>query len=83
MIWYGAGPRAGISLISVSRALAFIYGEESVRWHHVKEMIKPVFRHRINITSTAVKDHYDVDHFIDHVVKRYEERNAQMVRGME
>ena len=44
---YWASPRASIALVKVSKALAFLNWRDFVLPEDVKEMIKPVLRHRI------------------------------------
>lgn len=72
MIWYGAGPRAGISLISVARAYALMEGAESVRWSHVKRMAKPVLRHRMRLSAGAGRDGMQTDDLIDQIIEHTE-----------
>ncbi|MBC61191.1 MAG: AAA family ATPase [Zetaproteobacteria bacterium] len=74
MIWYGAGPRAGISLISASRAFALLEGEETVRWKHIKRMIKPVFRHRIKIVHNHDSIENESDSFIENIIETTEQK---------
>lgn len=81
-IWYGAGPRAGISLVSTARAYALIEGSEVVRWRHVVRMAKPVLRHRIKITSQALRDQVTEDSFIESLVSRVEERYHHLAQGL-
>ena len=73
-IWYGAGPRAGISLISVSRAFALISGDKEVRWHHIKRMAKPVLRHRVSLSSKAIRSGINEDQLIDKLITQVEEK---------
>lgn len=80
-IWYGAGPRGGISLISVSKALALISQSEVVRWRHIRQMAKPVLRHRIRLTSHATRDQIFEDHIIDELLERLEDRHRFLVKG--
>lgn len=80
-LWYGAGPRAGISLISVSKSLAFLQGEEGVRWKHVRRMAKPVLRHRLRLTLAASRDRLDVDHLIDRLLGLLEERHTKFIQN--
>lgn len=80
-IWFGAGTRAGLSLISVARSLAFIQGGEAVRWEHIKRMAKPVLRHRIKLTAQAFRDQQTADRMIDHIVERVEARYVNLVGG--
>ena len=82
MIWYGAGPRAGISLISVSRAIALLQGSESVRWQHVKRMAKPVLRHRIRLTTQASRDQMTEDQMIDKLLENIEADHNLAARGL-
>ena len=83
MIWYGAGPRAGISLISVSRAYALMQGSETVRWEHVKRMAKPVLRHRIRLTAQASRDQITEDEMIDRMIENLESSSTLASKGLE
>jgi MoxR-like ATPase len=69
-IWYGAGPRAGLALVTASKALSLIQGMESVRWSHVKRVSKPVLRHRLRLKSQALRDGATEDQLIDHLIDR-------------
>jgi MoxR-like ATPase len=69
-LWYGAGPRAGISLISASRAYALITKSESVRWQHIIRMAKPVLRHRVRLAAHASRDGITEDQIIDMLTER-------------
>ena len=82
LIWYGAGPRAGISLISVCKALALLEKQESVRWSHVRRMAKPVMRHRIRITAQGARDGQSEDGLIDLLLEKLESRSANLVKGI-
>lgn len=81
-IWYGAGPRAGISLISLGKAYALLSGEESVRWSHVKRMAKPALRHRIRLTSQAGRDRLLEDNVVDDLLDRLENRHKYLAKGI-
>jgi MoxR-like ATPase len=81
-IWYGAGPRAGISLISVCRALALLEKQESVRWSHVRRMAKPVMRHRIRLTAQGIRDGQTEDDVVDLLVDRLESRHDNLTKGI-
>ncbi|SMF55623.1 AAA family ATPase [Pseudobacteriovorax antillogorgiicola] len=82
LIWYGAGPRAGISLISVSRAFALMNGSEQVRWEHVKRMAKPVLRHRIRLAAQASRDQITEDHMIDRMLEALESNYNLSAKGL-
>lgn len=73
-IIYGAGPRAGISLISVARALALIEGENVVRWRHIKSMSHAVLRHRIRLSAIAKSHNRNEDEIITSLIYRLEEK---------
>jgi MoxR-like ATPase len=72
LIWYGAGPRAGISMISVCRALALLEGSDSVRWRHVRRMAKPVLRHRIRLGIHAQSEQFAEDQIIERLLEQIE-----------
>lgn len=82
LIWYGAGPRAGLSLLSVAKSLALIEGEETVRWRHIKRLAKPVLRHRIKLLHSAEKDKFAVDTFIDNLMSKLETKHLNLARGI-
>lgn len=73
-IWYGAGPRAGISLISVARALAMLEQSECVRWSHVKKIAFPVLRHRVRLSIDAMQDQMGEDSIISNLLDRLESK---------
>jgi MoxR-like ATPase len=81
-IWYGAGPRAGISLVSVARALALVQQEESVRWEHVRRMARPVLRHRVRLTAQGMREGMDEDAVIGELLGRLEARLGNLARGV-
>ena len=83
VIWYGAGPRAGISMISVARALALLEGQESVRWDHVRRLAKPVMRHRICLTAQGARDELSADTVIEQLIDRCESLHKNLARGLE
>jgi len=81
-LWYGAGPRAGISLVSMTRSLALIEGSESVRWSHVRRFAKPVLRHRMRLTAQGARDGVDEDQIIDTLITRLEDRQKNLAKGL-
>lgn len=80
-LWYGAGPRAGISLVSVCRSLALLDGKEDVRWQHVRRLAKPVLRHRLRLTLAASRDRLNIDDLIETLLTRLEHRHAELAHG--
>jgi MoxR-like ATPase len=77
-LWYGAGPRAGISLVSVCKSLALMEGMEHVRWRHVRRMAKPVLRHRLRLTLSASRDRINIDTLIDNLLNQLEDRHSPL-----
>ncbi len=75
---YGAGPRAGISLVSAARAYALLQGSESVRWQHVRRVVKPVMRHRLRLSTQAMRDKLTEDTLIDMLVVQLEQRYKEL-----
>jgi MoxR-like ATPase len=82
LLWYGAGPRAGLSLISVGRALALIEKNEAVRWSHIRRLAKPVLRHRLRLTAQGGREGLDTDRLIDGLLERCEERHKNLGKGL-
>lgn len=81
-VWYGAGPRAGISLVSTCRSLALLEKQESVRWSHVRRMAKPVLRHRLRLTAQSARDGMNEDALIDSLLERLESRQKNLAKGV-
>ncbi len=81
-LWYGAGPRAGISLVSVCRALALMEGKEHVHWQHVRRLAKPALRHRLRLPLAATRDRMNVDQAIDELLAYLETRHHNLARGL-
>ncbi len=81
-IWYGAGPRAGISLISICKALALLEKEESVSWLHVRRMIKPVLRHRIRVSASEGFNSEAPDEMVDLILEWFENQNKNLAHGI-
>ncbi len=82
VIWYGAGPRAGLSLVSTARALALIEKSEGVRWSHIRRMAKPVLRHRLRLTAQGQREGMSEDSFITTLLERLESRQKNLAKGI-
>lgn len=78
---YGAGTRAGMSLISMGKSLAFLDGLESVRWYHLEKILKPCLRHRIKLTSTAYYDGVTEDVLIDQFTEELKLEYKKLIEG--
>ena len=82
-LWYGAGPRAGIALISACRALALLQQCETVRWSHVRRMARPVLRHRVRLAAHAMRDGMTEDQVVDMILDRVQTDRGNQALGMD
>jgi MoxR-like ATPase len=67
-ISWGASPRACVALLLCSKALAAIRGRTFVTPDDVKEIAKPVLRHRIVLRSEAEIEGTSADEIVDEVI---------------
>ncbi|MGE0174797.1 MAG: AAA family ATPase [Oligoflexales bacterium] len=81
-IWYGAGPRAGISLVSTAKAMALIDKSETVRWKHIERLAKPVLRHRLRLTPEGVNNGYTEDSLVDRLLGQIVEKYDFIAKGI-
>lgn len=81
MLVFGAGPRAGISLLALARAYAAMSGDEVVQWRHIRRFAKPALRHRLRVSGRALRDGFTTDHIIDLVLQQFEEQHKHKVVG--
>ena len=65
---WGAGPRAGQSLILAAKARAVLQGRYHAGIADVRHVAKPVLRHRIVTTFHAEAEGIDADSLIDHLL---------------
>jgi MoxR-like ATPase len=68
-VTWGAGPRAGQSLILAAKALAVMNGRYHAGIADIRHMAKPVLRHRIVTTFHAEAEGIDPDHVIEHLLE--------------
>ena len=61
----GASPRASISLMQAAKALALLNGKDHVVTENVRDLCRPIMRHRIALNYSAVADGVNVDTIID------------------
>lgn len=66
---YGASPRASINLIVASKGHAILKGRNHVSVEDVREMAKPVLRHRIGLSFEAEKQGKSKDQIIQEIVE--------------
>ncbi|HEX8185385.1 MAG TPA: MoxR family ATPase [Blastocatellia bacterium] len=67
-ISWGASPRAAVALLLCSKALAAMRGRGYVTPDDVKEIVKPVLRHRIVLRSEAEIEGVTADQVLDEVI---------------
>ncbi|HJZ69513.1 MAG TPA: MoxR family ATPase [Blastocatellia bacterium] len=65
---WGASPRAAVALLLCSKALAAIRGRPFVTPDDVKEIAKPVLRHRVVLRSEAEIEGVSADQVLDEVI---------------
>ncbi|SFS60910.1 AAA family ATPase [Marininema halotolerans] len=68
-IMLGASPRAGISLLSLSRASAAMDGRDYVTPDDVKGLVEPVLRHRLLLKPDAELEGMDADDLIREILR--------------
>ncbi|MCY1546459.1 AAA lid domain protein [compost metagenome] len=66
----GASPRGGISLDRVSRAHAWLAGNDFVSPDDVRAVVHPVLRHRLQFSYDAVADRVSADQVIDRLLDK-------------
>ena len=69
LIQYGASPRATISLVLASKALAFMEGRAYVIPQDVKEVAHDVLRHRIMLSYEAEAEDMTADDVITKILE--------------
>ena len=69
MVGWGAGPRAGISLITAAKAHAVLRGRFHATNGDVAAVARPVLRHRVLTTFNAEAAGVTSDEIIDRLVK--------------
>ncbi|MGF6691817.1 MoxR family ATPase [Pseudomonas sp. D(2018)] len=66
----GASPRGGIALDRVSRAHAWLSGNEFVSPDDVRAVVHPVLRHRLQLSYDAIADGVNADQVIDRLLDK-------------
>ena len=70
LVSYGASPRAGIFLISASRAYAFVNGRGYVVPDDVKQLAPDILRHRIITTFEAEAQNVTSEQIVQRILER-------------
>lgn len=71
-ILYGASPRASVALLLCSKALAAIRGRDFSTPDDVRDIAKPVLRHRLSLRAEAELDGATTDLVISDILKTVE-----------
>ena len=66
---WGAGPRAGQSLILAAKALAVLNGRFHAGISDIRHVARPVLRHRIVTTFHAEAEGIDPDKIVAHLIE--------------
>jgi len=68
-VTWGAGPRASMFLILAGKAWALLHGRFHVSWEDVREVAKPVMRHRIILNFAAQAEGIKTDDIVDQLLE--------------
>ena len=82
---WGAGPRASENLVLAARAAALLSGSDKVTPEHVRQMAKPVLRHRLMPNFNAEADQVTTDDIIGDLLAEIpvEAASPQQKRAMD
>ena len=67
---WGAGPRASQNLARAAKALALLHNQDTASVEEVRELAKPVLRHRIIPSYNATGDGISADQIVDHLLEK-------------
>lgn len=68
----GGSPRSSLGLLYASKALAFINGRLFVIPDDIKDVAKPVLRHRLNLTAEKEIEGVNIDEVIESILEQVE-----------
>lgn len=71
-LYLGGSPRASIAILNASKAFAAINGRDFVIPEDVKQVVKPVMRHRLILTPEREMEGITTDDVIDMILKTVE-----------
>ncbi|MBU1693870.1 MAG: AAA family ATPase [Verrucomicrobia bacterium] len=66
---WGAGPRASQNLTLAAKALALLQGQPAASIEEVRQVAKPVLRHRVIPNYNATGEGISVEHIVDHLLE--------------
>ena len=71
-LYIGASPRASISLLKASKAMAVVNGRDFVTPEDIKYLSKPVLRHRVILTPEREMEGKTTDEIVEMIVNKIE-----------
>ena len=71
-LYLGASPRASIALMNGAKAFAAIQGRDFVTPDDVLQLVAPVLRHRVQLSSEKELEGVTVDQVIQQIVSKIE-----------
>lgn len=71
-IFLGASPRASLGLLNAAKAVAALNGVDFVTPEHVREVVYPVLRHRIQLTPEREMEGSSPDDVIKEIIEKTE-----------
>lgn len=71
-LYLGASPRASLSLLNASRALAALRGRDFLTPEDIREMAGPVLRHRVILTPEKEMEGLSADELIEQLLRSVE-----------
>ena len=71
LVRWGPGPRASQALSIGARALAMIDGRKAPSLDDVRRLAKPILRHRMALTYSAMQQRIGVDDLIDDLIRTH------------
>jgi len=70
---WGAGPRSAQALAAAAKAKAGLAGEPTPGCDHVREVARPVLRHRLVLGYTALGEGVGAEHVLEHLLRQVTE----------
>lgn len=81
MLTWGAGPRAVQSLVLGGKALAIIRGRHHVAADDIRDLCRPVLRHRIVTNYSAEAEGYTPDRIINEILEAVQPNETEVARN--
>ena len=71
-IYLGASPRASLGILNASKAIAALHGVDFVTPEHIREVVYPVLRHRIQLTPEREMEGATPDDVLKEIIEKTE-----------